>query len=174
MNINELYWAAGFLEGEGAFILRDRSASNKGTCVTVKASQANPEPLIRIKTLFGGAVYGPYKHRPSMKIRHQQPFYEWSVSGTRAAQVFMTLYLLMSDVRKRQIHRGLVVWKAAPLRGAAQTQCKRGHDFTEINTYLWRGHRACRACNVLRQQAAYARRKQKVPSVLNFRKRKGA
>ena len=156
MNINELYWVAGFLEGEGAFILRDRHKEQRGTCVTVKASQVNPEPLLRIKALLGGQMYGPYSHRPSMKIRHQQPFYEWSVYGSRAAQIFMTLYPLMSDVRKRQIHRGLVVWKTAPLRGAAQITCKRGHVFDEVNTYLWRGHRACRQCNCLRQQKAVA------------------
>jgi hypothetical protein len=163
MNINELYWAAGFMEGEGSFSLRDRSKETKGTCVTAKASQVNPEPLYRIKALLGGQVYGPYCNRPSMKARNQKPFYEWSVSGSRAAQIFMTLYPLMSDVRKRQIHRGLIVWKAAPLRGTAQTQCKRGHVFDEENTYLWRGHRACRECNSLRQQQAYARKKARVP-----------
>ena len=30
---------------------------------------------------------------------------------------------------------------------AAQTHCLRGHEFTEENTYLYRGKRRCRACN---------------------------
>ena len=116
MNIHELYWAAGFMEGEGCFSLRDRQAEAKGTAsLSCKASQVNPEPLYRLKELFGGPVYGPYKGTPSMKVRNRQPFYEWSVSGRQAAQVFMTLYPLMSDVRKKQIRRGMVVWKAAPI-----------------------------------------------------------
>lgn len=160
MNVHELYWAAGFLEGEGAFTLRDRHAESKGTAALIaKASQVNPEPLYRIKAMFGGAVYGPYMNRPSMKIRNQKPFYEWSISGRGAAQVFMTLYPLMSDVRKRQIHRGLTVWKAAPLRGTAQTHCKRGHPFSAENTYIWGGHRACRICQKLHQDKYYHKKR---------------
>lgn len=29
---------------------------------------------------------------------------------------------------------------------SAQTHCKRGHEFTPENTYLWRGGRSCRTC----------------------------
>ena len=30
---------------------------------------------------------------------------------------------------------------------AEKVACTNGHPFTEANTYLWRGHRKCRACN---------------------------
>lgn len=30
---------------------------------------------------------------------------------------------------------------------SAQTVCKNGHPFDEANTYRWRTHRFCRACN---------------------------
>jgi hypothetical protein len=30
---------------------------------------------------------------------------------------------------------------------AAKTHCRNGHEFTEANTYLWRGERRCRRCN---------------------------
>lgn len=29
---------------------------------------------------------------------------------------------------------------------AVQTHCKRDHEFTPDNTYMWRGRRKCRAC----------------------------
>lgn len=32
---------------------------------------------------------------------------------------------------------------------AAKTQCSRGHEFNEQNTYHWRGKRRCRPCNTL-------------------------
>ena len=34
-----------------------------------------------------------------------------------------------------------------------QTHCKRGHEWTEDNTRLWRGVRACKTCINLQQQA---------------------
>ncbi len=42
-----------------------------------------------------------------------------------------------------------------PALHAAKTHCCNGHAFDVVNTYTWRGHRVCRACN----RAAVARRK---------------
>lgn len=39
------------------------------------------------------------------------------------------------------------------------THCKRGHEFTEENTYLWRTTRICRACRRERYEAQRAERK---------------
>ena len=36
--------------------------------------------------------------------------------------------------------------------GPRQTHCKRGHSFTEENTYMHNGKRHCRACKALRKQ----------------------
>ena len=37
--------------------------------------------------------------------------------------------------------------KGRGIRGKSRwTHCKRGHEYTEDNTYLWNGHRDCRAC----------------------------
>jgi hypothetical protein len=33
-----------------------------------------------------------------------------------------------------------------PNQNVKKTQCKQGHEYTAENTYLWRGHRHCRAC----------------------------
>lgn len=38
------------------------------------------------------------------------------------------------------------------LNGRMQTKCKRGHPFSIENTYFWRGQRACRACQKVREQ----------------------
>jgi hypothetical protein len=43
---------------------------------------------------------------------------------------------------------------------ARRTQCKRGHAFTEDNTYRHRNQRYCRACHVL-GQTAYVQRLRK-------------
>lgn len=41
---------------------------------------------------------------------------------------------------------------------AGKTHCKRGHEFTEENTYRWSGHRTCRQCSRLKT-ASYRLRK---------------
>jgi hypothetical protein len=33
-----------------------------------------------------------------------------------------------------------------------RTHCRRGHEFTDANTYAWRGKRLCRECGYLRQR----------------------
>jgi hypothetical protein len=45
---------------------------------------------------------------------------------------------------------------------ARKTHCKRGHEFTPENTYVWReGTRACRACHTAQEQAR--RQKKEAP-----------
>ena len=39
-----------------------------------------------------------------------------------------------------------------------QTHCKWGHEFTVENTYVWEGHRLCRACQ-RRRMAAHRRKR---------------
>lgn len=94
MDIKELYWAAGFLEGEGSFY-----SSCQGYGTKVDAYQVDTESLHRLVGLFGGAIRGPRVRGPARK-----PIYYWRVFGPRAAGVMMTLYSLMSVKRKAQIH----------------------------------------------------------------------
>jgi hypothetical protein len=63
-------------------------------------------------------------------------------------------------------HVELVTQRENTLRGegpaaqkARQTHCKRGHEFTEANTYRSRKGRECRTCNRARKAATYQRQK---------------
>lgn len=40
----------------------------------------------------------------------------------------------------------------AAARQAAQTHCKRGHEFNEKNTAMWKNHRSCRECDRTRKR----------------------
>jgi hypothetical protein len=40
----------------------------------------------------------------------------------------------------------------AATRLHAKTHCPQGHEYTEANSYYYKGNRACRACNKFRQQ----------------------
>ena len=101
----DLEWAAGFLEGEGNF----RGVSKGEMTARVRCSQVNPEPIYRLAELFGGSIGHVFERGP-----RRQPFYQWQLSGARARGVMMTLWPLMSQVRRDQIAGAL---PGRPLRG---------------------------------------------------------
>jgi hypothetical protein len=51
----------------------------------------------------------------------------------------------------------------AAARQAAQTHCKRGHEFTPENTYLYRGMRNCKACRVVTSRDSKRKRREGLP-----------
>ena len=92
MSLTDYAWAAGFLEGEGCF--RKNGGSQ---CVVVP--QVNMEPLVRLQAWFGGRIGRTHTR--------EFPINTWTVTGSRARGVMMTLYSFMSSRRKEQIRRAL-------------------------------------------------------------------
>lgn len=142
MVLNDLYWAAGFLEGEGSF------ASSR-TCPYVEASQVELEPLEKLLELFGGNIY--YIDRATQK--HNSPnwnnYYRWSIYGKKAVGVMLTLYSLMHSKRQGQIYKAVSGYNARPQRGdhyRVMTHCTHGHEYTEENTYMKSTGRQCKTC----------------------------
>jgi len=90
MALRDLFWAAGFLEGEGTF----------GQHGTVAAEQLHREPLDRLTGLFGGRVV--FRARGNRKS-----IWHWRVSGVRGRGVMLTLLPLLSRRRRSQIARVL-------------------------------------------------------------------
>lgn len=143
----DLYWAAGFLEGEGCFY----SDSQRNSHSRVTASQVQREPLDRLVLLFGGHVRGPHKNSTG---RTNQPIHDWTVSGAVARGIMMTLYAMMSPRRKEQIRDSLAIWLAAPERIADRrrraTHCRNGHPYAGNHYQMRRAGRAnyrrCRTC----------------------------
>ena len=146
-----LYWAAGFLEGEGCFI-DSRSAR-------VSANQVNPEPVQRLQAYFGGSL----KQFTAARARanHSRPIWNWACNGSQGAAVAMTLYPLLSAVRQEAIRKMLTLWRARNGRGQfararwlERTHCKAGHLYTpetmKLVTYTKNGKtgtmRRCLIC----------------------------
>jgi hypothetical protein len=136
----QLYWAAGFIDGEGSFI-RQRA------CVEVTAAQKEEWPLLKLKEMFGGRIRGPYRG-----------CFRWEIYGKSAIGIAMTLYPLLSPRRQQRIRELILFWRALGLRGSFhrnKTHCIRGHEFTPENIYK-KGpekHRECRTCRELRGKA---------------------
>jgi hypothetical protein len=108
----DIGWVAGFLEGEGYF-------SWNRTAISVQASQVQREPLDRLQQLIGGRINGPYA------TGNQSPYYRWSLCGTRAAELCMTIFVLMSPKRKDKIRTVLAEWRSRAPGKAGNDRGKR-------------------------------------------------
>src|SRR5438034_11777328 len=101
----DLKWAAGFLEGEGAF-------AYSGQSETVRAFQTeSPEPLQELLRLFGGTIRQINRANDRARELHSRDSQEWAVAGGRARGVMMTLYALLSPKRQAQIRKALAPHK---------------------------------------------------------------
>lgn len=72
-------WAAGFFDGEGSVTIR-RNARTEQHWLYMQATQIRPEPLIRLRDLFGGTV-----HYKAPGERNWAPLYVWNCSCRKAA-----------------------------------------------------------------------------------------
>lgn len=97
----DLYWAAGFLDGEGSFSFK-RTVNGGGQ--TVMASQRAKELPLRLQKMFGGGIH---KHTSRLGKKVYGNAYLWYVSGARARGVMLTLYALLSKKRQKAIRKSL-------------------------------------------------------------------
>lgn len=139
VRIQDLYWAAGFLEGEGCFTL------SRAAC-QVTAAQVQREPLERLERLFGGSI-GRY-HSPSNQESNHRPYHVWRLYGVQARGLIMTLYVLMSPKRQAAILRQLDKWKSfVPSHRSLPLACPQGHAYTPENIYTYPdGRHGCKTC----------------------------
>ncbi len=139
--IAELYWTAGFLEGEGTF-------RNRPNGIDLSAAQVQKEPLERLQRWFGGALrLQPRRDNP----KHHDTWL-WELTSTRAIALMMTLFALMSPKRKNAMRAAILAWRAKPLRRHVDF-CIHGHaraQFPKVGGYL--RSRQCPKCNNLRSQ----------------------
>jgi len=139
----ELFYAAGLLEGEGCFS-RGSSAS------TVSCEMTDTEPLQFLATRFGGRVHAR-KPRPAEPAHYKQRF-TWRVNGARARGLALTLYSLLSPRRKAAVRKMLAAFPPASPH-ATDYQCRHGHPWTPETT-IHQGHdRVCRICKRARDRA---------------------
>lgn len=147
IEMKDIYWAAGFLEGEGCFGAYGRGKSSGRGLIVATSQTHEHQPIYRLQELFGGITRHVTPKLPSKS----KPYLAWRAQGQEAAGLMMTIYSLMSPRRKQQIKEALDKWKAPiPIK----THCKRGHPFDEENTRycaisasrpkIWRKCRACR------------------------------
>lgn len=110
--------------------------------------------------IAGGTVTGPYPTSRYLGVATYKPTWKWGVNRHRECVALMEeLRPLMSQRRQAQIDSCLEAWaNKTEVRNTDRTHCPHGHPYDEANTYLYHGHRLCRACNRRRGQELRARR----------------
>jgi hypothetical protein len=102
--MEELYWAAGFFDGEGHACVNKRVRKGGWTyyCPKVTISQIDPYVLKRFRAAVGsGYVSGPYE-RPH-PVHKRSPIWTFWVEGEAAREVMAKLRSLLSPIKVAQI-----------------------------------------------------------------------
>lgn len=94
----DLYWIAGFLEGEGCF----RRSGPKKETETVQCNNTDMEPLTRLQEIFGGSLIDQPKKHYNPRAKDQ---FSWYACGARARGIMQTLYPLVGERRQQQIRK---------------------------------------------------------------------
>jgi hypothetical protein len=156
-SVNDLFWLAGFLEGEGYF------GCSKACVVT--ACQVQRQPLEECQRIAGGRIYFQERH---IKWPTRCDVYHWVVNGKAAVGVMMTLYKILSPRRREQVRVALAIWGRMPPRGIHRRQCPNGHTYTAASLIRVSGpkpHRKCKECHrqqAVRKRAALATRRRHI------------
>lgn len=84
-NVNDIAWAAGFLDGEATFRFK--------SSYEIRCPQVNQEPLYRLQVLFGGSI------KTTKKISH------WTLYGESAVELIRIILPILSQNRQEQIQQ---------------------------------------------------------------------
>jgi len=98
ISLIDIAWAAGFLEGEGSFII------NKGSG-QISGYNTDIEVLDKLRKMFGGRIVSKSQYFSTFESRKE--YFQWYCSGSRARGIMMTIFSFMSVRRKEQIKKVL-------------------------------------------------------------------
>ena len=158
INLKNLYWAAGFLEGEGTFAIKTTNLGTRrlpGIAPVIRCPQVQREPLDRLFELFQGKIY---LRQPQLNSHHQ-PIYCWVIQGSRAIGIMLTIYNIMSPIRKIQIIKAIIAWRSRKPAGKYLTHCKYGHLLPKPNS---QNLRRCKECISLQNKRSWAQYKMRI------------
>ena len=138
ISLNDIHWAAGFIEGEGSFLKPPGK-------LRIDVHQVQKWPLEKMYNLFGGTMN---LHKRPLNSR-QSPIWGWSLRGIKARALSMTIYPLMSPKRQYQILSALKFWRQRPPATHLRKHCPRGHAYSPTNTIVSKeGYRRCLKCRM--------------------------
>lgn len=108
MNIKDIYWIAGILEGEGHFGL-----SHSENYPRISLTMTDEDIVSRVKDIMSPRTLIHRHHRNPLDWK---PIYELRINSHYAVGWMMTLYSIMSARRKEQIQDTLSSWRKSNSR----------------------------------------------------------
>ncbi len=109
--VNNIYWLAGLLDGEGCFQKCSGRNKNVQTSVRIRLEMTDFDIVERAAKLLNvPSITRRVKHH----VRPTKPSWYICLAGKQASSWMMTLYSLLSKRRQAKIRDLLTTWKAAP------------------------------------------------------------
>lgn len=147
----ELAWAAGFFDGEGCTSVSKVWGAQRTPVPRISIAQTDPRPLERFHRAVGGL--GNIRTFAPADARHSR---QWVLhaSGWRVTQAIIALlWSSLSEPKREQARKALLVGRSGPARDAKRSHCKRGHPLVGDNLRIERSKhgaggigRRCRQC----------------------------
>jgi hypothetical protein len=145
MQLSDICWLAGLLEGEGCFL----STANKTP--GIQLLMTDRDVVERAAALLGGRV-GP----PEIRGGNRKPRYSTRIYGNLAASWMMTLYAQLGTRRRAAVRKALTKWRSYIAHERDREFCKNGHPlvgdnvlparWTDSTGKVHRTGRRCREC----------------------------
>lgn len=138
IDLKDLYWLAGIIEGEGSFSV---DLNRPYPIISAKVVMTDLDVVEKCHRIAGvGRLTGPYSQNGNKDC------WRWTVTKQKdVAALLMTIYPLMGNRRQEKIKSLLEIWKSFPYK--YQRPCPREHDmkyFIKSN----RGERICKMCSL--------------------------
>lgn len=146
LSLGEIRWLAGLLEGEGCFGIyfnKNAKGEKKYPVLRISLGMTDEDVVERAAGLLGARGHRTYQPAKGIK-----PFFETTVTGSRAAGWMMTLYSLMGRRRRQRILECLSRWDGPRRRRFSRNPnqpCRRGH-IGFFDRYHGNGYLFCREC----------------------------
>ena len=110
VNVSDIAWLAGLLEGEGSFGFRRPKHGRPDPMIQVR--MCDQDIVHRVATMLGRTVRGPYSYQDKRgQVGVRKPTWQTSTCNRRAIEWMMTLYPFMGVRRREQIRKVIEFWK---------------------------------------------------------------
>jgi hypothetical protein len=139
----ELAWAAGLFEGEGAICMMNNSSGYVALSMTDKDVVEKFKSIVRLPIEIRKRLPKNPNHKAS---------YDWRTSRFEYVQFIIALFWNWSGKRRReQAKNCLRLLKKTGLtpqyRGVLKNHCPHGHQYIKENIFIdKKGYRVCRIC----------------------------
>ncbi len=128
-NLKEIYWLAGWLEGEGSFLAKKHWRGG-GISLVIRGASTDLDMVQKVAAILGASVYKRGVRKDVRPSSHPEKWKQvWDAVLARSpesAAWMMTLYPLMGERRRSQIAKAIKQWKKSGKIERGITRDKRG------------------------------------------------